>query len=345
MGALLTGMVYGQRGIVQGTVTDSNGELLIGATVMVQGSTLGTITDFNGQYTLASVPTGTVIMAASYIGYRTLTVTVQVAEGQTASADFVLSEDIEQLEELVVIGYGTKRKRDITSSISSVKSEDIGNTTQSSFQNALQGRAAGVQTTQANGMAGSSTTIRIRGTSSITSSSEPLYVVDGVPMITGNFANGWADGTNTLSSLSPTDIESIEILKDASAAAIYGSRSANGVILITTKSGKSGKTKFNAGYWVGVNSITNIPDMLTGSEYLEYGKIAWANSGNDISNDYQAFYDGLPFGITREIAESTNTDWIDEVSRTGVVHQFNLSASGGDVQNTFYIGSSDWKRL
>ncbi len=340
MGALLTGMVYGQRGIVQGTVTDSNGELLIGATVMVQGSTLGTITDFNGQYTLASVPTGTVIMAASYIGYRTQTVTVQVAEGQTANADFVLSEDIEQLEELVVIGYGTKRKRDITSSISSVKSEDIGNTTQSSFQNALQGRAAGVQTTQANGMAGSSTTIRIRGTSSITSSSEPLYVVDGVPMITGNFSNGWADGTNTLSSLSPTDIESIEILKDASAAAIYGSRSANGVILITTKSGKSGKTKFNAGYWVGVNSITNIPDMLTGSEYLEYGKIAWANSGNDISNDYQAFYDGLPFGITREIAESTNTDWIDEVSRTGVVHQFNLSASGGDVKNTFYIGGS-----
>lgn len=340
MGALLTGMVFGQTGIVQGTVTDSNGETLIGATVMVQGSTLGTITDMNGQYTLASVPSGAVIMEASYIGYGTQPLTVQVADGQMASADFVLSEDIAQLEELVVIGYGTKRKRDITSSISSVKADDLANTTQSNFQNALQGRAAGVQTTASNGMAGAANTVRIRGTSSITSSSEPLYVVDGVPMITGNFSNGWADGTNTLSAINPSDIESIEILKDASAAAIYGSRSANGVILITTKSGKAGKTKFNAGYWVGVNNITNIPDMLTGSEYLEYGKIAWGNSGNDISNDYQAYYDNLPYGITREIAESTNTDWIDEVSRTGIVHQFNLSASGGDVKNTFYLGGS-----
>ena len=153
--ALLTGMVNGQTGIVQGTVTDSNGELLIGATVMVQGSTLGTITSADGQYTLASVPVGSTVMEASYIGYGKQTVTVQVEEGQTANADFVLSEDIEQLEELVVIGYGTKRKRDITSSISTVKAEDLANNTQSSFQNALQGRAAGVQITASNGMPGS----------------------------------------------------------------------------------------------------------------------------------------------------------------------------------------------
>lgn len=340
MGALLSGMVYGQTGIVQGTVTDSNGELLIGATVMVQDRTLGTITGADGQYTLASVPVGSTVMEASYIGYGKQTVTVEVASGLTANADFVLSEDIEQLEELVVIGYGTKRKRDVTSSISTVKAEDLGNTTQSSFQSALQGRAAGVQITASNGMPGSAMTVRVRGTSSISSSSEPLYVIDGVPVITGNFSNGWADGTNTLSALSPSDIESIEILKDASAAAIYGSRSANGVVLITTKSGQAGKTKFNAGYWVGVNQITNIPDMLTGSEYLEYGKIAWENSGNDISDDYQAYYDNLPYGVTREIAENTNTDWIDEMSRTGTVHQFNLSASGGDVKNTFYLGGT-----
>jgi TonB-linked SusC/RagA family outer membrane protein len=340
MGALLSGMVYGQTGIVQGTVTDSNGELLVGATVMVQGTTLGTITDFNGQYTLASVPVGSTVMEASYIGYGKQTVTVEVASGLTANADFVLSEDFEQLEELVVIGYGTKRKRDVTSSISSVKAEDLANSTQSSFQSALQGRAAGVQITASNGMPGSAMTVRVRGTSSISSSSEPLYVIDGVPVITGNYSNGWADGTNTLSALSPSDIESIEVLKDASAAAIYGSRSANGVVLITTKSGQAGKTKFSAGYWYGVNQITNIPDMLSGSEYLEYGKIAWANSGNDISDDYQAYYDNLPYGITREIAESTNTDWIDQMSRTGTVQQFNLSASGGDVKNTFYLGST-----
>ncbi|MFO7668241.1 MAG: TonB-dependent receptor [Bacteroidales bacterium] len=340
MGALLWGTVFGQTGIVQGRVSDSNGEPLIGATVMVRGTTLGTITDVNGQFTLASVQPGTVVMEASYIGFGKQAITLQVTGDETSSADFVLSEDIEQLEELVVIGYGTKRKRDITSSISTVKSEDLANTTQSSFQGALQGRAAGVQITASNGLPGSAMTVRIRGTSSIKSSSEPLYVVDGVPVITGNFANGWADGTNTLSALSPSDIESIEVLKDASAAAIYGSRSANGVILITTKSGQSGATKFNAGYWVGINEITNIPDMLSGQEYLEYGKIAWANSGNDTDNDYQAFYDNLPYGITREIAENTNTDWIDEMSRTGIVHQFNLSASGGDVKNTFYIGGA-----
>jgi TonB-linked SusC/RagA family outer membrane protein len=336
----LTGMLYGQAGIVQGTVTDANGETLIGATVLVKGTTQGTISDIAGQYTLASVAEGEVVLVASYVGYGKQEITVQVVSGQTTTADFVLSEDIAQLEELVVIGYGTKRKRDITSSISRVKSDELANSTQSSFQNALQGKAAGVQITSSNGMPGSAMTVRIRGTSSITSSSEPMYVVDGIPVITGNFANGWADGTNTLSALSPSDIESVEILKDASAAAIYGSRSANGVVLITTKSGKSGRTKFNAGYWIGINKITNIPDMLTGPEYLEYGKIAWANSGNDTTNNYQAYYDNLPFNITREIADNTNTDWIDEMSRTGIVQQFNISASGGDIKNTFYIGGA-----
>jgi TonB-linked SusC/RagA family outer membrane protein len=340
MGIFLTGTVYGQSGIIQGTVADSNGQMLIGATVMVRGTTQGTITDMDGQYTLTSVAPGEVVLEASYVGYGKQAITVQVGAGRTSAADFVLSEDIAQLEELVVIGYGTKRKRDITSSISSVKSDDLANSTQSSFQNALQGRAAGVQITASNGMPGSAMTVRIRGTSSISSSSEPLYVVDGIPVITGTFANGWADGTNTLSALSPSDIESIEILKDASAAAIYGSRSANGVVMITTKSGNSGKTKFNAGYWMGINKITNIPDMLSGTEYLEYGKIAWANSGNDTTDNFQAFYDNLPYGITREMADTTNTDWIDEMSQTGIVHQFNLSASGGDIRNTFYIGGA-----
>jgi TonB-linked SusC/RagA family outer membrane protein len=340
LSSFLTGMLYGQAGIIRGTVKDTDGETLIGATIMIKGTTQGTTTDVDGTYTLTSVAEGEITLVASFVGYGKQEVTVEVVSGQTSVADFVLAEDITQLDELVVIGYGTKRKRDITSSISSVKSEELEKTTQSSFQNALQGRAAGVQITSANGMPGSAMTVRIRGTSSITSSSEPLYVVDGVPVITGNFANGWADGTNTLSALSPTDIESIEILKDASAAAIYGSRSANGVVLITTKSGKSGRTKFNAGYWIGINKITNIPDMLDAKDYLKYGKIAWTNSGNDTTNNYQAFYDNLSYGITREIADNTNTDWIDEMSRTGIVQQYNVSASGGDIKNTFYIGGA-----
>ncbi len=346
----------GQSGMVQGKITDAKGEALIGATVLMQGTTVGAISDIDGNYSISAVPAGEVTLEASYVGYKSKTQMVNVPAGGSVVVNFTLEEDITELDELVVVGYGSKRKRDITSSISSVKSEELVGSTQPSFQSALQGRAPGVMITTSNGMPGSAATVRIRGTSSIRASSEPLYVVDGIPMITGNYANGWADGSNALSSISPSDIESIEILKDASAAAIYGSRSTNGVVLITTKSGKSGKTRFNAGYWIGFNSITNIPDMLTGPEYLKYGKIAWANSGNDTTGNYQAFYNNLPFGITREMADTTNTDWIDEMSRTGIVHQFNVSASGGDIKNTFYIGGAyrdeqgvqignDYKRL
>jgi len=338
--SLVYSFAYSQTGTVQGKITDDKGEALIGATVILKGTTVGTITDMDGNYSISALPAGENILDASYVGYQLISQTVNVPNGGTVTVNFILEEDITELDELVVIGYGTKRKRDITSSISSVKSDELVGSTQPSFQSALQGKAAGVMITTSNGMPGSATTVRIRGTSSIRASSEPLYVVDGIPVITGNYANGWADGTNTLSSLSPSDIESIEILKDASAAAIYGSRSANGVVLITTRSGKSGKTKFNAGYWFGLNTITNVPDMLTGHEYIKYGKIAWANSGNDTTDNYQAFYNNLPFGITREMADTTNTDWIDEMSRTGLVHQFNISASGGDIKNTFYIGGS-----
>jgi TonB-linked SusC/RagA family outer membrane protein len=361
---MLTLYAAGQAGGAKGKVTDNNGEPLIGATVVMQGTTVGTITDVDGNFTIYGLPTGEVVLEASYVGYKKVSQTLSIAEDQTVAIDFTLEEDIALLDELVVIGYGTKRKRDITSSISSVKSDELRNSTEPSFQSALQGKAAGVMISTSNGMPGSAMTVRIRGTSSIRASSQPLYVVDGIPVITGNFANGWADGTNALSAISPSDIESVEFLKDASAAAIYGSRSANGVVLITTKSGKSGKTRFNAGYWLGFNSVTNVPDMLTGPEYIEYGLIAWHNSFlynddpeySDIEESTQAWFDNLPFGITREIAENTNTDWIDEMTRTGIVHNFNLSASGGDVKNTFYIGGAyrdeegvqignDYKRL
>ena len=292
----------GQSGSVSGKVSDAKGETLIGATVVVQGTTTGTTTDADGNFTISSLPVGETNLIASYVGYKKNMQTVSVIEDQIIKINFVLEEDISQLDELVVIGYGSKRKRDITSSISSVKSDDLKNSTEPSFQSALQGKAAGVMITTSNGMPGSAMTVRIRGTSSIRASSQPLYVIDGIPVITGNFANGWADGTNALSAISPSDIESVEILKDASAAAIYGSRSANGVVLITTKSGTAGKTKFSAGYWLGFNSITNVPEMLTGPEYVKYGLIAWNNSYfynddpdyNTLEESTQAFFDNLP---------------------------------------------------
>lgn len=332
--------ISGQNGTIKGTIVDQNKYPLIGATVIIKGTTNGVITNSKGEYVFENILAGEVILLASFIGFNSQEATITVQENQIINYNFVLTETILELDEVVSIGYGSKRKRDITSSIASVRSEDINDAPVPSLQAGLQGRAAGVQISQSNGMPGGQTTVRIRGITSITASSEPLYIIDGIPIITGNYSSGWADGTSTLSAISPSDIESIEILKDASAAAIYGARAANGVILITTKSGKEGKTRIQFDYTTGVNQITNVPEYLSGPEYLKYGKIAWANSGNDTTNNYQAFYDALPFGITREVADSTDTDWIDVMSRKGIVHQANLSITGGNQRSRFYMSGS-----
>ncbi len=345
-----------QTGNVSGKVTNTNNEPLPGATIAVKNTTKGDATDVDGNYEIRGIEAGEIILEASFVGYNTVERTITVPAGDNVTVDFVLKEMVTELEELVVVGYGSSRKRDINSSISSVSADEIVDAPIPSLQAGLQGRASGVQITQSNGMPGGKVTTRIRGTTSILASSEPLYVIDGIPMITGDFAEGWADGTSALSMLNPSDIESIEVLKDASAAAIYGARAANGVVLITTKSGDAGKTNFNFNYSYGVNQVTNTPEYLNGPEYLNYAKEAWANSGNDTTNNYQAFYENLPFGITREIADNTNTDWIDEMTRLGNVNQANLSASGGNEKTTFYVGGglrdeqgimigNDYKRL
>lgn len=186
-----------------------------------------------------------------------------------------------------------KKKRFTTGAISKVNSEELENLAQTTIEGSLQGKIAGVQVTTSDAMAGSPVTIRIRGTSSIVASSEPLYVVDGVPVVSGNFsynnASNWriatAHESNALSQLNPADIESIEILKDASAAAIYGSRGANGVVLITTKRGKEGKTKFDVNFQTGFSKETNRIELLDGSTYIELAKEAWSNSNDDAQLD------------------------------------------------------------
>ena len=271
--------------------------------------------------------------------------------------------DFETLEEVVVVGFGTQKKRFTTGAVTKVKGDDLQNSNQSTLENSLQGRVAGVQVTASDGMAGSPVTVRIRGTSSIVASSEPLYVVDGIPVVSGNYslndASNWrlatAHESNALAQLNPADIESIEILKDASAAAIYGSRGANGVVLITTKKGKQGKTKFSVGYQSGFSKETNRIEMLDGPTYLQLAKEAWTNSYNDaladnnpsndntfdISNDYEKFWNTiLPTGLSREVAENTNTDWIDEALQTGFLQEINISASGGNEKTLFYLGGT-----
>ena len=343
---------------ITGTVSDEEGIPLIGATVLVKGTTTGTVTDIDGKFSL-NVAEDAAILVISYTGYGSKEVEIL----NQPNLEIILSELTSQLDEVVVIGFGTQKRRFTTGAISKVKSEDLQNATQTTVEGALQGRVAGVQVTTSDAMAGSPVSIRIRGTSSIVASSEPLYVVDGVPVVTGNYskndASAWrlatAHESNALAQLNPADIESIEILKDASAAAIYGSRGANGVVLITTKRGKQGKTKFDVGYQHGFSNETNRIELLDGPTYLALAREAWTNSYNDaladddpkndnrfdISNNYQKFWNSiLPTGLTREVAERTSTDWIDMALRDGGFQEVNLAASGGSDKTVFYIGGT-----
>lgn len=347
-----------QEKTIRGKVIDENELALIGVNIRVKGTDIGTVTDLDGNFSFA-VPDDAKTLVFSYIGYESR----EVPLGDQFNFLVVLTEATSQLEEVIVVGFGTQKKKFTTGAISKIKGDDIENAVQSTFDGALQGRVSGVQVITSNAMAGSPVTIRVRGTSSIQASSEPLYVVDGVPVVSGNFsrnnASNWrlatANESNALVQLNPADIESIEVLKDASATAIYGSRGSNGVVLITTKKGKQGKTKFGAGIQSGFSKETNRIAMLDGPGYLALAREAWANSHEDnladdnpkndlqydISNDYQKFWNTiLPPGLSREMAENTSTDWIDHTLQNGNFQEFNFSASGGDAKTLFYIGGT-----
>jgi TonB-linked SusC/RagA family outer membrane protein len=344
---------------ISGVVIDETGEPMIGVTIVEKDNPgNGTITGIDGDFSF-NISAKNSILILSFIGYKKLAFN-PAGKSQLA---IKMSPDFQTLDEVMVVGFGTQQKRFTTGSISKVKAEDIQNATQNTIEGTLQGRVAGVQVTTSDAMAGSPVSIRIRGTSSVVASSEPLYVVDGVPIVTGNYsfnnASSWrlatAHGSNALAQLNPADIESIEILKDASAAAIYGSRGANGVVIITTKGGKKGKTKFDVGYQNGFSKETNRIKMLDGSTYLGLAKEAWTNSYNDaladnnpnndhtyrIDNDYEKFWSEiLPLGLTKEVAEKTNTDWIDQALQNGFFQEMNVAASGGSDKTIFYLGGT-----
>lgn len=346
-------------GTVSGQVTDEGGEYLIGATIQSrQNPMVGVLSDQQGNFSI-SISSLTDTLIVSYLGYKKQMVPVK---GRTTlTVQMVL--ELQTLDEVVVVGFGTQKKRFTTGAISNVKAEELQNATQTTIDGALQGRIAGVTVTTSDAMAGSPVSIRIRGTSSIVASSDPLYVVDGVPVVSGNFSKNNASSfrlataheSNALAQLNPADIESIEVLKDASAAAIYGSRGANGVVLITTKRGKVGKTKFDVGFQTGFSKETNRIEMLDGPTYLELAQEAWANShadnladddpGNDsrfdTSNDFEKFWNTLlPPGLSREKALNTDTDWIDKALQQGHFNEVNMSASGGNDKTLFYLGGT-----
>ena len=256
---------YAQQKIT-GTVTDQTGEAIIGASVVVKGTTNGTVTDFDGNFTL-NAPAKSVLVI-SYVGYVTQNVTAG-----TAPLKIVLKEDTELLDEVVVVGYGTMKKSDLTGSATQLKTDAITATIASSPLASLQGKSSGVAVFTSN-QPGAAPTIRVRGTGSINASNEPLYVVDGFPLMDGD-----------LNDINPADIESMEVLKDASSTAIYGSRGANGVIMITTKKGTQGTKNCTVNLNTGIQMRDRLVDLITGQDWLDYtGQQAPANG---IYTDWQ----------------------------------------------------------
>lgn len=319
------GSAIAQR-TVSGTVTDEAGEPLIGATVVALGTTTGTVTDINGAFTL-QVPSGINTLQISYTGYRTMSVDVTTASTVSVS----LQTESVALDEVLVVGYGDPlSKRDVTGSISKVTGESIARLPSPSFVQQLAGRAAGVQVQNTSGILGSAPQIRIRGVNSITSGTQPLIVIDGVPTITGNV--GGFTPANAMADINPTDIESIEILKDGAATAIYGSRAANGVVLITTKRGVAGKPKFTYDSYIGVAQPVELFDLLNAEQFVEINNEKNARNGGT-SN--VAALQSLPGG------GHVDTDWQDVIFQNGLQHSHSFSATGG-TQNTSYFLSVNY---
>ncbi|RAU83934.1 SusC/RagA family TonB-linked outer membrane protein [Pontibacter arcticus] len=331
-----------QNRTVSGKVTDQeNGQGLPGVAVLVKGTTIGTATNTDGSYTL-SVPADANTLVFRFIGY----VAKEVAIGSQTSINTTLALDNKQLSEVIVTGYGTvQTKRDAVGAISQVAAKNIENKPMPSLDKALQGQAAGVLVQANNGIPGGAINVRIRGVGSIQAGTQPLYVVDGVQLNVRSDAS--FTQSNPLAFLNPNDILSIEVLKDAATAAIYGAQAANGVVLITTKKGKAGKTVFTANAYGGVSAPLKKLDVLNTQDYIQMRTEATNNANrNGLDANRQAVIGTemrIPDGATltpEQIAALPTYDWQDAVMQTGKIQNYELSASGGNDKTTFYIAGS-----
>lgn len=291
---------------ITGTVTDSDGVLLPGASVMVQGTSIGTTTDFDGNFSIDANPGD--VLEVSYVGFETTTIEVT----QETKYSIQLAANTSELDEVLVVGYGTQKKSDLTGAVSSVVAEEFNKGVVNNPGNLLQGKVSGLNVTNTSGEPGAGQDIIIRGVGTLRSGTSPLYVVDG--FVLDNSGNGLA--TNPLNFINTQDIESINVLKDASAAAIYGSRAANGVVVITTKKGKAGRTQMNFSASTAISSIANKIDVFSAEEF----RTIVPQIGGSLSDN------------------GANTDWQDELTRTAITNNINFSMSGGSA-NTSYFAS------
>ncbi len=325
--------VMAQDATVSGRVTSSDdGSALPGVSVQVKGTTRGTTTDADGRYTITASPRSTLVF--SFIGF----VNQEVVIGNRSSIPVRLEGTANALNEVVVTGYGVStQKRDVTSAIAIVSGKSIENLPIQTLDRALQGRAAGVQVTSLSGQPGGAVQVRIRGTGSINGGNDPLYIVDGVQVQSGGLS-GQAS-SNVLASINPNDIESFEVLKDAAAAAIYGAQGANGVVLITTKRGRQGKTQFNLSIQDGISERIKKLDVLTASQFAQLKLEGFINRANSTNASIETARNNA-ISQYGDPATVQNTDWQDAVFRTGRLRSYDLSARGGDGRTNFFISGS-----
>jgi len=340
---LLSSLTALAQNVITGKVTNSRDGLpMAGVTVTVKGTRNAVQTNNDGVYRITAPANSTLVFTSVNAARQELT-----ASGNSVDVAMVVAN--QQLEEVVIIGYGTQRKKEVTGAISKVGAQQITATATPSFEASLQGRVAGVQVSQASGLAGAGSYVRIRGIASVSAGGDPLYVIDGIPVSADPLASegAWKTGNkdassyklrsgftqSPLASINPDDIESIEILKDAGAAGIYGSRGANGVILITTKRGKLGKPKFNFTAKLGFVKPSVKPDLLNGPEWLQARQEAWENDGH-------TGLAPLPNGMTWEEAQKNNTDWFDLLTQTGVTQDYSLGVTYGKNKFRSYLGGS-----
>ncbi|TLV00947.1 SusC/RagA family TonB-linked outer membrane protein [Dyadobacter luticola] len=328
---------------ITGKVTTDDDSGLPGASIQLKGSTTGTQTDAEGNYAI-NVPSSTSVLVFSFVGMVAQEITV----GSQSEVNVKLISDSRSLNEIVVTGYGSQIKRDLTGNIAQVKGSEIQNMPVASVDAALQGRAAGVYVNSGSGKLGQAINVRIRGNSSISASSQPLYVVDGMPITTTDLSNN-GGATNPLADINSNDIESIEILKDASAGAIYGSRAANGVVLITTKRGKAGKTNVSVNYQIGSSEATRRVDFLNADQYVKFYTMAAGNrdkidgvdpSDPDSYTQYMlgagGFLDYYSLG-TYNTPNQKEYLWQDQAFKKGPMQQLDFQLNGGNEKTKFFL--------
>ena len=335
---------------IQGRVTDLNdGSPVPGANILIKGTSVGTTTDVNGAYSLTAKPDD--ILVFSFLGFKSQELSV----GTKTRIDVQLASDVSELNEVIVVGYGTQEKKDVTGSIASINNKDFANQPTTNIAGNLQGKLAGVNITQASGTPGASLNVSVRG------ASNPLYVVDGIPMLsesnssiqTSTDTQGNVQGSgqqiSSISDINPNDIESIEVLKDASAAAIYGARASNGVVLITTKRGKAGKTKINVNYYTGVQTPTREIPFLSSQQFMGLINEAISNDNKLYAADPTVFGPGFsyagsgldaPFNFGDATAQKVNTNWLHQVLQNAPVNNYEMSATGGGDKTKFYVAGT-----